>query len=257
MTTAFDSPQSELAKALAEFQAEMPTVTKSHTANVRMKDGGTYSYAYASLADVTEAAAPVLSSHGLAFTCASQPAGDGTFVLVGRLMHTSGQFVEGVLPLYGRTPQEIGGSITYMRRYLLGSLSGLVTDDDPDAPGAAKRTRRQVPDGQALTRKTQGQMFALFKRKGISESAQLAGIINLIGREVESRTDITEAEAKTVIERLNSRPDAPSAGRPARARSSSQADGESGSSEPTASDAAGSELSDQEIEESSDATAAP
>ena len=133
-----------LAAALAAFQAEMPTVPKSHRASVPTKNGGSYSYTYADLADVSAAVTPLLAKHGLAFSCCPRPADRG-YELVGRLLHTSGESVEGSLPLNGGTPQELGSSLTYMRRYLLGALTGVVTDDDDDgrqAQVAAKRQQR-------------------------------------------------------------------------------------------------------------------
>lgn len=133
-----------LAAALAAFQAEMPTVTKNHKASVPTKSGGSYSYTYADLADVSAAVTPLLAKHGLAFSCCPRPADRG-YELVGRLLHTSGESVEGSLPLNGGTPQELGSSLTYMRRYLLGALTGVVTDDDDDgrqAQVAAKRQQR-------------------------------------------------------------------------------------------------------------------
>lgn len=133
-----------LAAALAAFQAEMPTVPKSHRASVPTKSGGSYSYTYADLADVSAAVTPLLAKHGLAFSCCPRPADRG-YELVGRLLHTSGESVEGSLPLNGGTPQELGSSLTYMRRYLLGALTGVVTDDDDDgrqAQVAAKRQQR-------------------------------------------------------------------------------------------------------------------
>lgn len=136
-----------IAAALAAFQADMPTVGKTKTAKVPTKTGGSYSYSYADLAVVSQAAMPLLAKHGLAFTCTPKPAERG-WELVGVLLHTSGQTIEGTLPLYGNSPQELGSSITYMRRYLLGSLTGIVTDDDEDgqiAQQAPTRTRRQAP----------------------------------------------------------------------------------------------------------------
>ena len=58
-----------LAAALAAVQANMPTVHKGNRATVPTKAGGSYSYTYANLADVVEAAYPLLSKHGLSFSC--------------------------------------------------------------------------------------------------------------------------------------------------------------------------------------------
>lgn len=134
-----------LAAALAAFQSEAPSVPKDKTANVPTKSGGSYSYSYADLASVAEKAYPLLSKHGLAFTCTPRHVDAGHYELAGILMHTSGESVEGSLPLFGNSLQELGSSITYARRYLLGSMTGIVTDVDEDGAASAgsSRTRRQ------------------------------------------------------------------------------------------------------------------
>ena len=119
-------PLDQLATALAAFQTEMPTVPKSHTATVK-SDKGSYSYTYADLADVSEAAMPLLAKHGLSFSTLPGPG-----ALTGMLLHKSGQYLTASLPITGGTPQQVGSSLTYMRRYLLGCMTGIVTDDDDD-----------------------------------------------------------------------------------------------------------------------------
>lgn len=131
-----ETPQT-LAQALVDFQAHLPKVAKNHTAVIRGKNGEAgYSYTYADLADLSDAATPVLAEHGLAFTCAPRLTPAGSYELVGILTHLSGETMEGALPLQGRTPQELGSSMTYMRRYLLGAMTGIVTDDDDDGARA-------------------------------------------------------------------------------------------------------------------------
>lgn len=209
-----------LAAALAAFQMEMPTVHKGKTAKVPTKAGGSYSYDYADLADVSAAAMPLLASHGLAFTCLPCRI-DGThdYELTARLVHTAGENVEGSLPLRGSTPQEWGSSLTYMRRYLLGCLTGIVTDADDDGALASKSkpqtAPRQAPPrtppppvtpaevAGPMTAKTRGRMFALFGERGIDDrDEQIRGIAHVIGRPIASRSELTEAEARSVIDRL-------------------------------------------------------
>lgn len=123
-----------LATALAAFQADMPTVFKGQTARIPGKDGRSgYSYQYADLADVAKVAHPLLSRHGLSFTTAPQHLEGAGFVLQGTLRHASGESDTGVLPITGRSAQDLGSSLTYLRRYLLGCMTGIVTDDDEDA----------------------------------------------------------------------------------------------------------------------------
>ena len=145
---------SKLAEALVAFQAEMPTVHKGRTATVPMKAGGSYRYSYADLADVSETATPLLVKHGLSFSARPRRVEDGSCEIAGVLRHVSGEFDEGALPLYGRTAQEIGSSITYARRYLLGCMTGIVTDDDEDGQVATttqERTQRQPTPEELLS----------------------------------------------------------------------------------------------------------
>lgn len=203
-TPVLNTTGGELAKALAALQAEMPVIPKGQRANVKMKSGETYSYTYASLHDVTRVIYPLLAKHGLSFTCAPQVRPDGTGTVGGVLLHTSGESVSSSLPLFGRTAQELGSSLTYARRYLLGCLTGVVTDDDEDGTLADKAAQTEVP----VTERTRRHMFKLFAQKGIPEEQQLAGINYVTRGNYESRGDITEADAQQVIAQLQTRPDA-------------------------------------------------
>lgn len=138
-----------LVDALLAFQAEMPKVGKDKTA-----DTGKYKYKYADLAAVSDAALPLLLKHQLLFTCKGRRTEDGAYELVGTLRHApSGESEESALPLFGRTAQEIGGSITYDRRYLLGIMTGIVTDEDTDAVrGSNQRAAQPTKMEEAQTR---------------------------------------------------------------------------------------------------------
>lgn len=127
-----------LAKALAQFQSDLPKVGKDKTAKM-----GTYSYTYADLASLTHTVLPLLTENGLSFVAAPRQTDNG-YELAGILLHVSGEQIEGALPIYGRQPQEIGSAITYARRYLLGCLTGVVTEDDDDGATATKATRTKA-----------------------------------------------------------------------------------------------------------------
>ena len=199
-----------LAKALAAFQAEMPTVTKNHTATVK-SDKGSYSYTYAGLADVSEAAMPLLAKHGLSFS--TLPTGQ---TLVGMLLHESGESLTASLPINGTTPQQIGSSLTYMRRYLLGCMTGVVTDDDDDGQQAQQAATKRKPSqrqaappppreegGNGITPAQLGKIGALMGELGIKGRDEALGYVaSKVGRPVESRNDLSKSEAHTLIESL-------------------------------------------------------
>lgn len=203
-----------MAAALAAVQAALPTVHKGRTATIPSKQGPGYSYRYADLSDVTAAIMPLLSRNGLAFTCHPRLAGGG-YELAATLMHTSGESVEGALPLTGGTPQQLGSSITYMRRYLLGSLTGLVTDDDDDARAAteaAKEARREVHKAAAedavprISDKQTKHMHALLGELGIKDRQKYIALASWsTGRELSSTGDMTTQEAAHFIDYLATR----------------------------------------------------
>lgn len=125
-----------LAAALVAFQGMVPAIPKNRTAKM-----GTYSYRYADLADMWDAIREPLHTNGLAVTQPLVAASTAGLMAIKTIIwHTSGQKEEEVFefPAAGRTAQEIGSQITYMRRYALGSALGLSTDDDDDGNAASR-----------------------------------------------------------------------------------------------------------------------
>jgi hypothetical protein len=194
-----------LAAALAAFQAEMPTVAKSHEA-----DTGTYRYKYADLADVTNAAMPLLTAHGLSFATCPRYTEHG-YELVGVLLHSSGESMEGALPIGGNTPQALGSSLTYARRYLFGCMTGVVTDDDDDgriAAAAPKAPRKRAaaadrPAGAVTPKQIRAIGALMSELKLTDRNEALDYVSNVVGRGIASRNDLTEAEASKVIDALH------------------------------------------------------
>jgi hypothetical protein len=118
-----------LFKSLATFQQEVPVI---------FKDTQAYGYKYADLPRIFEVINPLMKSNGLGFTQLIE--GD---VLKTIVFHVeSGEFIESTLNI----PQDVqlkgmnefqvmGSAITYLRRYAISSMLGLVTDKDNDAQG--------------------------------------------------------------------------------------------------------------------------
>lgn len=115
--------------ALSAFQQEVPVIHKG-------TEG--YGYSYADLATILETIEPLLAKHGLGFT---QPL-DGKSVKTILFHIESGDTIESSIDI----PQDVtlakmnqfqvlGSAITYLRRYSLASMLGLVTDKDTDASG--------------------------------------------------------------------------------------------------------------------------
>jgi hypothetical protein len=132
----------ELAGALSKAQGAFPRVTKGKTA-----DAVTYSYSYADLADILEAVRKPLSDNGLAIIQPPVVAGEDV-VLVTRLLHASGQWIESTFPVdMFEKPQETGSALTYARRYAASALLGIAAEEDDDGKAAQGGTKRSAGSG--------------------------------------------------------------------------------------------------------------
>lgn len=122
-----------LFKSLAAFQQEVPAI---------YKDTEGYNYNYADLPKIMEAINPLMKKHGMGFT---QPL-DGTklrtiifHIETGEMLEESIDIPQGVQLAKMNDFQVLGSAITYLRRYCLASILGLVTDKDEDMAGKQKK----------------------------------------------------------------------------------------------------------------------
>lgn len=222
-----------LAQAVAMLQTRLPEIKKSQTADVKTKTGPDYSYNYADLAQVTRELMPILGELGLSFMAKPTLGGDGKFVLAYKLLHVSGESEEGEYPLsHSGTPQAMGSAITYARRYCLCAITGIAPEDDDDgaAAQAAAQSQRDTASRSSRSRQrpqTNGQqaarhetpsapetiatinqpqmrkMHALFGQVEWTDRAdRLRAASAIVGRELDSSTDLTRDEASKVIDTL-------------------------------------------------------
>jgi len=157
----------ELAAALVKVQSQLPAVPKSKTVQVATKSGSKFSYSYAPLDAVWDGCRNLLSENGLALT-QTMCHNDSCPCLETVLLHTSGQWISSTLPLVAtQDPQQLGSAITYMRRYALAALVGIVADEDDDAQAGRPQRQDQHPSKESNGRQKDGALSpkARFLRK--------------------------------------------------------------------------------------------
>lgn len=130
-----------LAEALLAVQKSAPKIQKDKI-NPAFR-GSKYASTDAILADIL----PVLNDAGLVLTQIPSSLGlvDPQPALRTRITHVpSGEFIEdvGLLMLDKQNAQGLGGAITYMRRYAVTSMLGLVTEVDDDGNSASTSERK-------------------------------------------------------------------------------------------------------------------
>lgn len=112
----------EISKALSKFRNEMKPVIKD-------ANNPFFKSKYATLDAILEAVNGPLSDAKLSFAQFPDETGLTTI-----LMHKSGEFLQATysVPLAKQDPQGAGSAITYMRRYALGAILGIATENDDD-----------------------------------------------------------------------------------------------------------------------------
>ena len=119
----------EVSSAFIKAQSKFGTLPKD-------KQG--YGYKYTDIDTVISYIRPILAENGLGFVQALSSV-DGKPAMTTRVLHTSGEWIEDtvVLPdvVLAKTnaAQNMGASITYMRRYSLCAILGISADEDTDA----------------------------------------------------------------------------------------------------------------------------
>jgi len=187
--------------ALAAFQQEVPAIHKG-------TEG--YGYSYADLATILEVVNPLMAKHNLGFTQLLDGQTLKTIIFhtaTGETLESVVEIPQGVTLKGMNDFQVLGSAITYMRRYSLSSILGLVTDTDTDAAGeqTGKKEKEPFKSGSSAvpnpaTQKQLDLIKNLKEQKGWS-SAEVAKELKM-----DTHAFFGVMEAKKVIEFLMAAP---------------------------------------------------
>jgi hypothetical protein len=126
----------EIAAALAKAQASMKNAALN-------KVNPHFRSKYADLAGIRDTVVPQLAGNGIAVVqtidVQVDSQGNEAACVLTRLLHTSGQWIEGRCPIpHVLDMQKMGSAITYARRYSLSAICGIAADEDDDANAASQ-----------------------------------------------------------------------------------------------------------------------
>lgn len=183
----------ELATALAKAQAEIDSA-KYDKVNPHFKSK------YASYESLREACRHPLAKHGLSLSHAPTMI-DGKLAVITQLSHSSGQWQRCcvLIPVEKATPQSIGSAITYGKRYGIGCLVAIASDEDDDGEEAEK-THREPSKPIPAPKLTSSQEDLIIDA--------CEGDIDLLGRiktsySVKALRDIPSSEYQTIMKRIH------------------------------------------------------
>ena len=170
--------------SIADFQQAVPVI---------FKDSQAYGYKYADLPAILEVINPLMKEHGLGFTQII----NGTILKTIVFHVESGETIESSIDipqgvdLKGMNPfQVLGSAITYLRRYALSSMLGLVTDKDTDAQGEQVKQPAQPATKQKLD--VDSESFLMAQKAVANGSFTVA--------KIKSKYELTPAAEKLLTE---------------------------------------------------------
>lgn len=142
MTTTQSQSITELAKALATVQSALqPAAKEAVNPHFRSK--------YADLPAVWDACRTLLTKAGLSVVQMPVEAGPGRVGLTTMLLHSSGEYISATVStaLQRDDAQGVGSALTYLRRYSLAAMVGIVADEDDDGNKASEPRAAQQGAG--------------------------------------------------------------------------------------------------------------
>ena len=120
----------------------MGAMNRAQLAMVPAKKDATNPFFHSKYADLPAVwdALHIFRAEGIVFTQSPMESPDGYIILDTQLTHTSGQWMRSRLKMRVAKddPQGAGSALTYARRYALGCMTGLVTEEDDDGNAASQ-----------------------------------------------------------------------------------------------------------------------
>ncbi|GIO42518.1 ERF family protein [Paenibacillus apis] len=169
----FSESNQSISKALVDAWGAIETPKHNTNVTVKLKTGGSYEFSYTDLEGIFDALKTVYKENRIAVLQTPK-----TFIQDGSLMvsvetmllHDSGEWIksEPLSVTASNNMQDLGGQITYMKRYSLSAISGISTEKDDDANGVSgnqvEYKGRQEKRSDAQVKR----LFAIANSKDIS-----------------------------------------------------------------------------------------
>ncbi|GAA5418055.1 hypothetical protein Pryu01_03137 [Paraliobacillus ryukyuensis] len=203
----FSESNTKIAPALAKAWSELENPKHNSSVKVNTKSGSSYTFDYTDLGGILDEAKRVYKENDLVIVQNAY-----TNVLDGKqfvsvetmILHSSGEFVKSEpLQMQASTSiQDMGGQVTYMKRYSLSAMLGIATEKDDDANGASgndyeqtSKQTKQASSKQVGLIKMQVKKIASAKSKNDEDIYQALKVSDV--------TKLTSNQASKAITTLN------------------------------------------------------
>ena len=197
-------------EAMAAFQADCPIIEKTKKVDFTSKRTGTRTfYSYAPLEGIIKQVKGLLAKHGFSYTIDTQNT-ETRIVSVIKVRHVDGhtETTRFEVPIdkdsYMNAQQQYGSASTFSKRYAFCNAFGILTgDEDNDTNTIAPEDHKtNVTNGQGIvTHRQAGFIKGLLIKKGHTEKELC------LKYDVADMSQLTRAQASTIIENLQKLPD--------------------------------------------------
>ena len=150
----FSETNAKIAPALTKAWGSIENPKHNTSVTVKMKTGGSYKFEYTDLNGIFNEARRVFKENGISVIQDSYvDVVDGLKLATVEtmLLHSSGEWVKSNKLQFpaATSMQDLGGQLTYMKRYSLSAMLGVSTEKDDDSNGASgnEYTYNQAPKG--------------------------------------------------------------------------------------------------------------
>lgn len=146
----FSEENDKIAPALVKSWGDIENPKHNATVKVKTKSGASYTFDYTDLNGIFDEAKRVLKENGVS-VIQSAFTQDNKVGVVTTLLHSSGQYVKSdpLLIDASHNMQDMGGQITYMKRYSLSAMLGISTEKDDDGNGAVGNEYQKTSTNKA------------------------------------------------------------------------------------------------------------
>lgn len=130
----------EISKALVASWGTLENPKHNKKVEVLTKKGGKYTFEYTDLGGIIDGVKPHFKENGISimqFAGTEQLENRLWVNVTTRLIHSSGEWMQSspLTMMASHSIQDMGGQITYLKRYSLSAMLGISTEEDDDASG--------------------------------------------------------------------------------------------------------------------------
>lgn len=190
----------QLATALSKAQSQIQKANKD-SVNPYHKSK------YADLASVWDACRSALTENGLSVAQITESARPGEIIMITKLLHSSGQWIDSRLSYCinteakGNLLQSMGAAITYLRRYGLSSIIGVCPADDDDG-NSSVMLQGSAPQTKSLSQEEKDNLLMNFQKCTQDfKNSKVSFLMNTF--KVKSITDIAYPEYVKLMKEID------------------------------------------------------